>query len=181
MRPTNEKKPKGAVQPFLPNSCKDLKEGGSSMCFDMKLSKTYCCIKTEQQERYVRNFLEGWEGEGKSKIGGEIFFSPGIFPCILNYYFNHENVLLLQFNKQLIKKVHSQQDKFGELLFSYFWQLLMEIHGSGYQYASYPVLSFLVTEEMTLLRPSASREGHVTSSSLQNMCGHDTSLLGCGV
>lgn len=34
---------------------------------------------------------------------------------------------------------------------------------------------------MTLLRPSASREGHVTSSSLQNMCGHDTSLLGCGV
>ena len=33
MRPRNEKKPKGAVQPFVLNSCKDLKEGGSSMCF----------------------------------------------------------------------------------------------------------------------------------------------------
>ena len=38
MRAINEKKPKWAVWPFIPNSCKDLKEGGSSMCcFDMKL------------------------------------------------------------------------------------------------------------------------------------------------
>ena len=33
MRPRNEKKPKGAVQSFLLNSCKDLKESGRNRYF----------------------------------------------------------------------------------------------------------------------------------------------------
>ena len=59
---------------------KKKKKSGSSMCFDMKLSKMYCCIKKEEQDRYVRNFLEEWEREGKSKIGGGIFLFTWYFP-----------------------------------------------------------------------------------------------------
>lgn len=50
MRARNEQQTKVGFWPFILNPCKHLKEGGSSMSFAMKPSKTYSYIKMNSRK-----------------------------------------------------------------------------------------------------------------------------------